>query len=287
MLCTTGLFFIDKASVYKHDEHIKPVAIVRSSGKSNDKMCLYLTNKKIKGAKHIIHLKENFSFEPLPVVDFNKRDVVLLMGKSGSGKSWWSKNYIKKYMLMHPTRKIRIVTPIPEDKTLQELQYFPNGKYNENVKYIPPDEKHWVTNKPSAKESYLYESLWLIDDSEAVENKKVRESIERFVAQVGNIGRKHSNSQGNITLLYVTHSLTLGQNTRLRTFLNECTKMVLYPQHIVPKGLKYLFENYISMPWEGKSSLHNLMKQGRHIMVSTTAPVYTISKRKAEIAIKI
>lgn len=131
-------------SFSKINKDSRAVAIVYDKQKDRTKEVVYLTKKKRgidydaedfseKLKKYInddqsddeISLKSRYEFQPVPPTEFSpdyKRFVNYIVGKSGSGKSFYTSLFVEKYHLLHPNNKIFYISnnPLSNDVSYSE-----------------------------------------------------------------------------------------------------------------------------------------------------------------------
>jgi hypothetical protein len=167
---------------------------------------------------------ERFSLEPTH--DERGRDVIMVGGKSGSGKSYIAKNFIKRYERLWHKRPIRLVSYLKEDATIDD------AKGAERI-----DPENWVDDPPEL--DYFTNSLLVLDDVEGFErsNKDVFNAIQRVVDMIATTGRHAAAS-----ILNCSHLLTDYKRTRL--WLGESNQFCVFPNGASLKQLNTLLGSY-------------------------------------------
>jgi hypothetical protein len=167
---------------------------------------------------------EKFALEPSH--DPKGRDVIMVGGKSGSGKSYIAKNFIKRYERLFPKRPIRLVSYLKEDTTIDDAKA---------AERIDPDQ--WVDDPPDL--DFFEESLLVLDDIEGFErsNKEVFHAIQRVVDMIATTGRHAAAS-----ILNCSHLLTDYKRTRL--WLGESNQFCIFPNGASLKQLNTLLGSY-------------------------------------------
>jgi hypothetical protein len=209
----------------KKGDNSKAIAIIYGPKPSRDGDMLYLdTDKHSTGEE--IELKPNEKFALEPTHDPNGRDVIMVGGKSGSGKSYIAKNFIKRYMNLWPKRQVFLVSYLDEDETIDEAK---------GVERIDPET--WVDEPPELE--YFKETLLVLDDIEGFErsNKQVFYGIQRVVDMVATTGRHSASS-----ILNCSHLLTDYKRTRL--WLGESNQFCIFPNGASLKQLNTLLGSY-------------------------------------------
>ena len=167
---------------------------------------------------------EKFALEPTH--DEKGRDVIMVGGKSGSGKSFIAMNFIKRYSRLWPKRPIRLVSYLKEDETIDK------AKAAERI-----DADNWVENPPELE--YFEDSLLVLDDVEGFErsDKDVFHAIQRVVDMIATTGRHAAAS-----ILNCSHLLTDYKRTRL--WLGESNQFCVFPNGASLKQLNTLLGSY-------------------------------------------
>jgi len=51
-----------------------------------------------------------------------ERDILYVTGRSGSGKSYYSADFIKQYIKMHPKKGVYLISSLMKDKCLDKIK---------------------------------------------------------------------------------------------------------------------------------------------------------------------
>ena len=219
-----------------------------------------------------IQLPEDSTYFPIPSPDPNVRSVVYCAGMSGSGKSFFAKNYAESYAKLFPSRSIYLVSQLEHDATLDNMKI--------NGKVCPPkrlDYKSFVKDMPTMDE-FDEPSLIIFDDYDTLPEpygKAVQQLIDMIAIQGRHSGEGKGNGQGT-SMLVLSHYLTNYKKTRL--ILGEAQCLVLYPMATSFKALQYVCQHHCGL---SKEEVQGLKKLGRWVMVKKTYPQYLISAHNA------
>jgi hypothetical protein len=159
----------------------------------------------------------------------NSRSVGYISGKSGSGKSTYSRKYIEQYHKMYKKRPIYVFSYFKEDPSLDSLKY---------IKRIPMDDKFLSTEfmlDPDFKDC-----LCLFDDIDLIKHKALKNKVFGILYTLLEGGR-HVNCE----LLVLSHIGCKGGETR--TQLSESTSITIFPRMINARACKYILETYMGM----------------------------------------
>lgn len=101
------------------NEKEKPtyVGIVKKDDKKVAPIYLYEKKDEVSKGFSELDLSDGYLFQQVPN-DKKERDVLFVAGKSGSGKSYYTREYIKQYHKMFPKRDIYLISYLDEDETL-------------------------------------------------------------------------------------------------------------------------------------------------------------------------
>lgn len=245
-----------------------PIAIVKSTDKDKDTFhnkLLYLDPSE-KSKKDIteVQIPEGCLFNLLPSTDPDKRDVYYIAGASGSGKSYIAKQLAEAYKKMYPDRQVYVVSKLAEDNTLDSMK---------GVEPIRLDYTQFVAAPPDI--NALSNSMIIFDDYDTIEGK-AGDAVQTLINDIAIMGRKHTEGQGNVTMLCLTHHITNYKKTRL--LLNEATHFVVYPQATSTHALTYLLKTHLGLE---RDEVKALKRMGRWVCFAKMYPQYLISAQKA------
>ena len=168
---------------------------------------------------------EFFALEPTNLE--KGRDVIMVGGKSGSGKSHTAKNFAQRYHLLWPKRDIYLISYLKHDDTLDQLKFLKRMDATQDFFNGPPSLDHFS------------ESLTIFDDIEGFqrESPDLHDMLQQTIDMIATTGRHNSAS-----LLVASHLLTDYKRTRL--FLGEAHKFVLFPNGCSMKQMTNLLGMY-------------------------------------------
>ena len=241
-------------------------------GESKEMKELYQQIKRDVEKDKSIELPSDSTYFPIPNPDPNVRSVVYCAGMSGSGKSYFAKNYAENYIKLFPSRSIYLVSQLEHDETLDNLKV--------NGKVCPPkrlDYKSFVKNPPTMEE-FEDPCLIIFDDYDCIADpygKAVQQMIDMIAIQGRHSGEGKGNGQGT-SMLVLSHFLSNYRKTRL--ILGEAQSMVLYPYSTSYKALQYVCQHHCGL---SKEEVQGLKKLGRWVLIKKTYPSYLISAHTA------
>ena len=201
-----------------------------------------------------------WQFEPLPPPpaekeDDQKREIFLVSGPSGSGKSHWVRNYVRNYLRLYPDNAVYLISSLKKDSTLDEVGAIQRIDLDKLVASPPKDAYTWSN------------SLLIIDDVEGLDKLKAAavQHVQDIVASEG----RHSKT----TMIRAAHLATNYKETRL--LLQEAHGYVLFPQAGAHSQYMYLLTKYGGMDKKLAQSL--LQIPTRWIYIHHTLPKYILT----------
>lgn len=189
----------------------------------NDKVKKSKLNKTFEKLK----IEDDGIFQQIPDTK-KEREVGMVCGQSGSGKSTYIKKYCKEYKKSYKNNDIYMFSNLKEDETLKDLK----------INRIKIDES--LINEPLTVEDFK-DSLVLFDDIDVIRDKKVKEAVYQVMNEILETGR-HFNVSCVMTVHYPN-------KPNIRTMLNECHFFVYFPWGAI-KSTHYVLENYLGVDRE-------------------------------------
>jgi hypothetical protein len=210
------------------DDTFQPIAVLHSKTSPRDGLCLMIDSKQrtiLPTRDVVLPTGEFFALEPTNLE--KGRDVIMVGGKSGSGKSHTAKNFAQRYHILWPKRDIYLISYLKHDDTLDQLKFLKRMDATQDFFNGPPPLDHFS------------ESLTIFDDIEGFEreNPDLHDMLQQTIDMIATTGRHNSAS-----LLVASHLLTDYKRTRL--FLGEAHKFVLFPNGCSMKQMTNLLGMY-------------------------------------------
>jgi hypothetical protein len=240
-----------------------PIAILHGTGTQNDKL-VFLDPAAESGTE--IKADEGIKLAIEPTHDPKGRDVIMVGGKSGSGKSHIARNFIVRYNNLHPDRKIYLLSFLDGDTTLGSVK----GLYRKIKKEKLEDEYAEFSIKD------FENALVVVDDVEGFErtNKMVFQKIQSIIDMIATMGRHTASS-----ILVCSHLLTDYKRTRL--FLGEAQQFVTFMHGASQRQLYGLLGGYAGIDHSEIDDLRKL--NSRWVCVRTQYPVMAIYEKGAHL----
>ena len=123
--------------------------------------------------------------------------MIYVVGMSGSGKSYWTTQYVKEYLKKNKKNKVHLISPISDDKNINSLK--PNR--------INPNTQAFLDDPPECED--FKDSILICDDIEAY-NKKTTTRVMNHVNSIATTGRHY-----NVSLMMLCHTATNGQMSKI------------------------------------------------------------------------
>lgn len=206
----------------------------------------------------------SYTFEPLPAIGEEgkpKREVYLITGPSGSGKSWWMRAYALNYMKLYPKNNVYLLSSLQVDDTLDKIKELKRIDLEKLVATPPKDVKTWSN------------SLVIIDDIEGLDKVKA-DAVYRVQDMIASEGR-HTHT----SLLRSSHLTTDYKRTRL--MLQEAQGFVIYPQAGAHSQYMYLLTKYAGV--DKKLAAGLLATPTRWLMIHHTQPRFTLTANQVSV----
>jgi hypothetical protein len=204
-----------------------------------------------------IRVKTNESVQHIP--NFHReRDILYVVGASGSGKSHYSIKFINEYKKIFPKRKIWVISSLSNDPTLDSSKAFKRIRLDEDFLECPLSVEDFKN------------SLVLFDDTDCIKNKAIKMKIDGLLNILLETGR-----HVGATIIYISHIACKGNDTK--TILNECHSVTFFVKSCGNRTLKYLLDSYFGLD---KKQIERIKKlKSRWITVCKTYPMVVMYEK--------
>lgn len=152
--------------------------------------------------------KHNGKLEPTPDTT-RERDISYICACSGSGKSFYTKLYIKNYIKAYPKNNIYLFSKLKNDESLDDIKKIQRVKIDEDL-IKDPVELDDLTN-----------SLVVFDDIDTITNKLLKDALLLLQDDILQCGRHK-----NVSCVITSHLATKGNETKI--ILSEAHNIVLF-----------------------------------------------------------
>lgn len=190
-----------------------------------------------------------------------ERTIRYVTGASGSGKSYFTKEYADEYKKMYPKREIYILSSIKEDKTLDKIK---------GLKRIKLDSQEFLTNDLTAED--FKDSMVIFDDTDVLTIKAQKLKVDSILNSVLETGRHF-----NVEVVFTSHLACDGLRTK--RILNECKSVTIFPCGLGNKSMKYLLDNYFGLDRNQIKKIKNT--ESRSVTIVKSFPMVAISSKEA------
>ena len=157
----------------------------------------------------------------------NERDIIYITGPSRSGKSTYTRKYLKQYVKHVKGRPIYFISSLPSDESLDKIK----------PKRIKLDDS---LHTDPIKVNEFRESACIFVDINVISDKKIREAVCSILNQILEIGRRFK-----IHCIVTDHLPTHGKDTR--RIINEAHTFTYFPHSAGGGKIKYLLEEYVGL----------------------------------------
>ncbi len=254
----------------KDKKEYMPIAIV----KGDDKKCPYYnsflnlnSSEKQSTITNQVELPISCHFSLLPNADKDKRDCWYIAGQSGSGKSYIAKMLAENYCKMYPDRKVYLISKLDNDETIDSAA----------CDIIRLDYSDWDEEPPEI--NTIKNCMVIFDDVDTISKDENGVQVQQFADDIATMGRKHGDDQGNITMIYISHTLTNYKKSRI--LLLESTHYVLFPQNTSTNTMRHLLITHVGMDEKDIKKLKRL--KSRWICIKKGFPSYLIYQHGAKL----
>jgi len=183
---------------------------------------------KVKNGFENLHLDDGkFQHIPDGTNKDNLREILYITGASGSGKSTYTRNYLKEYKKKYKNNPIYLFSALKKDKSIDDM------------KPLRINISDTLIEDPITIED-LKNSIVIFDDVDSIQNKTHREAVFKILNEIAQTGR-HTNT----SMIVTNHLSTNGKDTRI--ILNECNSVTYFPHSGSSRGINYLLQNYLGV----------------------------------------
>jgi hypothetical protein len=236
-------------------------SIIKNGKETNTK--LFVTDKE----NTTRHGGSSFVCKPdevLQLMPNNKteRQCIYICGQSGSGKSYFTTNYVKQYKKLFPKNEVFVISSIDEDKSIDSL----------NPKRINVLHEDFLYDEFTSKD--FKDSLVIFDDIDVFPTK-IKKKVMTIVNNILVIGR-HS----NCSICFTTHNPTNGAETKL--LLSEAHIITVFAKTTGNRALKYLLDNYLGLDQKQINKIKKM--NSRAVSIIRGYPMVILGEKEAFLA---
>ena len=215
-----------------------------------------------KGSAKEILLDDDGHFEPC-WDNTKERQVFMVTGMSGSGKSHWTSKMCERYFKQYPKNKVILLSNKKEDPVFDKFEN------THKKRYIRLNLDEELLEDPIDVCDEFANSLVVMDDMEYSPIKGLETELDRIRDVILNQGRYK-----RISLCYISHMANDYKKTR--NILNECNGIVVFPHFSTAHNLKYLLQKYFGFERKDIEKLKRL--PSRWVCIMKCPTIITHSK---------
>lgn len=199
------------------------------------------------------------SIECLPLQESSR---VSIFGPSGVGKSTWTGNFLQQYKKKFKKNKIYVFSPIRGDTAFDKVK----------VDYIRLDDS--ILDEPLEIKEFT-DSVCVFDDIESINDKKIKDAVEKFRDICLECGRHE-----NITTLCISHIILNGPATK--RMLNESDQVVVFARSNF-NAIKNLCTRYYGFSKDDINYLKQIGEKSRWQVIKRSFPTCIISSNNIRV----
>jgi hypothetical protein len=235
------------------------IAIIKNSDKKIKDKKIYVSSEP-DNVKHGVNTYTCTKNETLQLVPNNKteRTCSYICGQSGSGKSYFTTNFVKEYKKLYPKNSIFVISSIQEDKSIDSLKPI-------RINPLHPD---FMDDELSSED--FKDSLVIFDDIDVFPTK-IKKTILAIVNNILQIGRHF-----NVSICFTTHNACAGNETKI--LLAEANIIVVFPKTTGNRALKYLLDNYLGLDKDQIKKIKSL--KSRAVSIVRGYPIAIVSEKE-------
>ena len=217
----------------------------------NGKQNVYLNAEPRMGSVPEIELPDGYTFQQVPNKNI-ERDVLYISAMSGSGKTFYTAEYVKQYHKAKPKNDVFLFSSIDKDKSLDSIKCIQRVKIN---------DPKFIESKMDT--SGMANSLLIFDDVDVLTDKHIKKAVFSILDSVLQTGRHF-----NISVIFTSHNACSGNQTKV--ILNESTSITLFPKTSGNKSLNYISDAYLGLDKKQAADLKKI--KGRWVTIIRAFP---------------
>ena len=158
-----------------------------------------------------------------------ERSILYITGQSGSGKSYYTKDYASVYQKAYPKNEVFLISAVNDVSTIDKIK---------KLKKLKIDKPEFLDGDIPLEE--FKNSLVIFDDVDSISNKAVKKKVWQVMSNILTMGRHY-----NVSAIITFHVATAGAETKL--ILNESQSITIFPSASGGRTLKYLLDAYLGL----------------------------------------
>jgi hypothetical protein len=239
----------------------KPVAIILNETDKKNNKALYVESKKenvINPMTEII-LKSNEKLQQIPDTS-SERMILYITGSSGSGKSFYTRQFCETYRKLYPKREIYLFSSLSDDSSIDKIKGLKRLKITQEL-----------MNEDLTAADFK-DSLVIFDDTDCITDKVKKAKINGILNSLLETGRHF-----NASVIYTSHLPCAGNDTK--RILNEAHSITIFPNGLGGRSLKYLLDSYLGLD---KEQIKRVKKtDSRWVTIVKSYPMVVLTEKEA------
>ena len=193
-----------------------------------------------------------------------ERSILYVTGQSGSGKSYYTKDYATVYQKMYPKNEVYLISAVQDVSTIDKIK---------KLKKIDIFKPAFMEIETIPLEEFK-DSLVIFDDIDSLSSKVLKKKVWNIMSDILTMGRHY-----NISAIVTFHVATSGMETKL--ILNESQSITIFPSASGGRTLKYLLDSYLGL---NKQQIEEIKKlDSRWATITKTFPRVVLYEKGAYI----
>ncbi len=189
------------------------------------------------------------------------REILYITGPSGSGKSYYAAEYVKKFVEIFPESDIFLFSRKDSDPAFDNIKEIVRIKIDDKLINAPID----ILSECSEN------TLLIFDDIDSLD-KKYWDVIAKMMYDLLEVGRSYK-----LYGIMTSHLINSNNKKFSRIILNESHYVVFFPKTNI-KGNIYFLQNYVGMEKDSIKQLLN--KPTRALLVHRFYPNFFMTKHE-------
>jgi len=191
-----------------------------------------------------------------------ERSILYITGASGSGKSYYTREYIKQYKLAYPKNPIYLFSSLNDDPPFDKLTYVKRVNLDDNFlnTFFTIDD--------------FKNCLVIFDDTDCITNKFMKKKLQDISNLIMETGRHTKTS-----FIYTSHLCNKGNDTK--TILNETHSLTIFPNTLGKRTSQYLLENLFGFDKDDIKKIRKIGTKSRWVSVIKSFPLIVLYDKGA------
>ncbi len=238
-----------------------PISVI--SGGYNDGRIIYIDDK-INNGDDLIELDDRDNSFMIPLMNFKERGVYYIAGPSGSGKSTYAAKLISYYVGVFPDTEFYLFsrTDYKNDPAFKGMKF--NQVKLDGLLEDPLDiEKEFKNSR----------TILFFDDCNTIQDDKIKEYLEKLMADVMEVGRKL-----NVNIIVTNHLIIPNERKFARTIMNELQYLTVFPKGSFQQ-ITHVLKTYFGLSKRQINFIYKL--PSRWVTIYKNYPMFVVYEKGA------